>query len=88
MGTITDASTGVLAAVARGETFADHETTTTVLAEEDGYASGRFVRHPCDVTADRLANHSEKYADQLTPNEQRAIVVVLAALAGVAQGRA
>lgn len=84
MGVITDASAGVLATI-RNE---DDGTRTEVLAGDKFLdTSGRFVRHPCDVTADRLGNHAEKYADQLTPNELRAIATTLGALADIAQGR-
>lgn len=64
-------------------TFADYETTTTVVI--DGSA-GR-PRHPTRVTADRIAEHLEKYADQLTPNEVVACSVAVRAFADIAEGR-
>lgn len=43
-------------------------------------------RHPAQVTADRLAEHLEAYADQLTPRELGAIERTVTALAAIASG--
>lgn len=65
------------------ETFADYETTTTVVI--DGSA-GR-PRHPTRVTLERVGDHMEKYADQLTPLELAACEKVCRAFADIAEGR-
>lgn len=46
----------------------------------------RPPRHPAQVTADRLAEHMEKYADQLTPREFAAIEQTCRALLAIADG--
>lgn len=44
-------------------------------------------RHPAQVTADRLGEALEKFADQLTPNETVAIAVAFGALNDIGEGR-
>lgn len=44
-------------------------------------------RHPAQVTADRLGEALEKFADRLTPNETQAIAVAFAALTDIGEGR-
>jgi hypothetical protein len=52
------------------------------LTEQDRLAA----RHPARVTADRLADHMEKYADQLTPRDYAAIEGTNRALLAIANG--
>lgn len=48
---------------------------------------GRPVRHPTRVTLERIGDHMEKYADQLTPLELAACEKVCRAFADIAEGR-
>jgi hypothetical protein len=57
------------------------------LLEGAGIRVAERPRHPTRVTADRIAEHLEKYADQLTPNEVVACSVAVRAFADIAEGR-
>lgn len=50
-------------------------------------AMGRPARHPTRVTLERVGDHMEKYADQLTPLELAACEKVCRAFADIAEGR-
>jgi hypothetical protein len=47
----------------------------------------RAPRHPTRVTLERVGDHMEKYADQLTPLELAACEKVCRAFADIAEGR-
>lgn len=47
----------------------------------------RSARHPTRVTLERVGDHMEKYADQLTPLELAACEKVCRAFADIAEGR-
>lgn len=46
----------------------------------------RYVRHPAEVTYDRLVDHSEKYTDLMDGAEKDALAVVCQVLYEIANG--
>jgi hypothetical protein len=55
-------------------------------AVTDALRRGAARRHPSAVTIERLDNHMDVWADQLTPKELSAFTLVMRALAAIERG--
>jgi len=70
----------------------DGSMTTPETSTPDAGSRGDYSRwtasrrHPADVTADRLVDHSMKYGDKLDGHEKDAIGEVIHALREIAEG--